>query len=308
MHCRVGQFFDRGVERKAVLFAERVVVHGRNRARIGIAPAGRADRALLDGQLGVRDDALRVDALLHAEAGAHRARAVRVVEREHARGQLFDRDAAVLARIVLRERKRLAADHVRDHQTARQRGRGLDRVRDAAARVRADDHTVDHDLDIVLLGLFELNLLGKVAHLAVHAHADIALFARVLEHLDVLALFAADDRREDLHARLFLERHQPVDDLVDRLLVDLLAALGAVRRADVRPEQAQVVIDLGDRADRRARVLRGGLLVDRDCGRQAVDVVHIRLVHLPQKLPRIAGQRLDIAALALGIDRVERQG
>ena len=308
VHRRVGKLLDRGVQRKAVLFAERIVVHGRNRARVGVAPAGRADRALLDGQLGVGDDALRVDALLHAEAGAHRARAVRVVERKHARGQLFDRDAAVVACIVLRERDRLAADHVRDDQAARQRGRGLDRIRDAAAGVRADDHAVDHDLDVVLLGLFELDLFAQVAHLAVHTHADIALLARVLEHLGVLALFAADDRRENLHARLFLQRHQPVDNLVDGLLMDLLAALGAVRRADVRPEQAQVVIDLGDRADRRTRVLRGGFLIDRDGGRQAVDVVHIRLVHLPQKLPRIAGQRLDIAALALGIDRVEREG
>ena len=86
-------------------------------------------------------------------------------------------------------------------------------------------------------------------NLAVHAHADIALLAGVLEHLNVLALFAADDRREQLHARFFLECHQTVDDLVDGLLVDLLAAFRAVRRADARPQQAHIVVDLGDRAD-----------------------------------------------------------
>ena len=86
-------------------------------------------------------------------------------------------------------------------------------------------------------------------NLAVHAHADIALLAGVLEHLNVLALFAADARREQLHARFFLERHQPVDDLVDGLLVNLLAAFRTVRRADARPQQAHIVVDLGDRAD-----------------------------------------------------------
>ena len=86
-------------------------------------------------------------------------------------------------------------------------------------------------------------------NLAVHAHADIALLAGVLEYLNVLALFAADDRREDLDARFFLQRHQPVDDLVDGLLVDLLAAFRAVRRADARPQQAHIVVDLSDRAD-----------------------------------------------------------
>ena len=92
-------------------------------------------------------------------------------------------------------------------------------------------------------------------NLAVHAHADIALLAGVLEHLNVLALFAADDRREQLHARFFLERHQPVNDLVDGLLMNLLAAFRAVRRADARPQQAHIVVDLSDSADRRTRVL-----------------------------------------------------
>ena len=144
-------------------------------------------------------------------------------------------------------------------------------------------------------------------YLAVHAHADIALPAGILEYPAVLALLAADDRREQLHARLFRQRHQPVDDLVDGLLMDLFSAFRAVRRADARPEQTHIVVDLRDRADGRARVLRGGLLVDGDGRGQAVDIVHIRLVHLAEELPRIARQRLDIAALTLGVDRIERQ-
>src|SRR3712207_8340884 len=46
-------------------------------------------------------------------------------------------------------------------------------------------------------------------------------------------------------------------------------------RADARPEQAQVVVDLRDRADRRARVARGRLLVDGDRRRQALDRVDV---------------------------------
>ena len=142
---------------------------------------------------------------------------------------------------------------------------------------------------------------------AVYAHADIALLAGILKHLNVLALLAADDRRKQLHARLFFKRHQPVNDLVDGLLVNLLAAFRTVRRTDARPQQAHVVVDLGDRADRRTRVLRGGLLVDGDGRRKTIDVVHIRLVHLAEELPRVAGQRFNVAALTLGVDGVERQ-
>ena len=72
-------------------------------------------------------------------------------------------------------------------------------------------------------------------------------------------------------------------------------------------EQPEVVVDLGDRADGRPRVARGGLLVDRDRRRQPLDEVDVGLVHLPEELACVGRQRLDVAALALGVDRVERQ-
>ena len=84
-------------------------------------------------------------------------------------------------------------------------------------------------------------------------------------------------------------------------------AVRAVRDADARVEQPQVVVDLGDRADGRARVARRRLLVDRDRRRQALDEVDVGLVHLAEELPGVRRQRLDVAALALGVDRVERQ-
>ena len=83
------------------------------------------------------------------------------------------------------------------------------------------------------------------------------------------------------------------------------AADRAVRLADAREQQPEVVVDLGDRADRRARVAVGRLLVDRDGRRQALDEVDVGLVHLPEELPGVGRQRLDVAALALGEDRVE---
>ena len=104
-----------------------------------------------------------------------------------------------------------------------------------------------------------------------------------------------------------VELHDLVDDLLGRLPGDRLAADVAVRLADARPQQAQVVVDLGDRADRRPRVARGRLLVDRDRRRQALDRVDVGLVHLAQELARVGAQRLDVAALALGVDRVERE-
>ena len=42
-------------------------------------------------------------------------------------------------------------------------------------------------------------------------------------------------------------------------------------------------------------------------GRQALDEVDVRLVHLAEELPGVRRERLDVPALALGEDRVERQ-
>ena len=42
-------------------------------------------------------------------------------------------------------------------------------------------------------------------------------------------------------------------------------------------------------------------------GREAVDVVDVRLLHEPEELAGVGGERLDVAALALGVDRVERE-
>src|SRR5206468_12983990 len=53
------------------------------------------------------------------------------------------------------------------------------------------------------------------------------------------------------------------------------------------------------------RVARRRLLVDRDRRAQAVDVVDGRLLHHLEELPRVRGERLDVPALPLGVDRVE---
>jgi hypothetical protein len=86
-----------------------------------------------------------------------------------------------------------------------------------------------------------------------------------------------------------------------------IAALMTVLPPDARPEHAQVVVDLGDGPDGRARIVARRLLLDRDRRRQAADVIDSRLLHLPEELPRVGGERLDVAALALRVERVEGQ-
>ena len=169
-----------------------------------------------------------------------------------------------------------------------------------------DDVAVDDDLDRVALVLVELGSVGDVHHLAIDADADEALPAGAIEDPVALGLAVLDQRAEDEEPRPFGQRQDLVDDLLDGLALDRVT-VGAVRDADAREQQPQVVVDLGDRPDRRARVARRALLVDRDGRRQPVDLVDVRLLHLAEELARVRAQALDVTPLALGIDGVERE-
>jgi hypothetical protein len=84
-------------------------------------------------------------------------------------------------------------------------------------------------------------------------------------------------------------------------------AVGTVDDAAARVEQAQEVVDLGDRAHGRARAAPEPLLVDGQRGRQPVDAVDVGLGQLVEELVRVRREALDVAALALGVQGVERQ-
>ena len=131
---------------------------------------------------------------------------------------------------------------------------------------------------------------------------------RQADHARFDSLVRARAIREDLQAGAFEVFLQNVHNLLRGLLGDFFATFGAVRVADSRPGQTNVVVDFGDGADGWARVLGGGLLVDGDGRREAFDEVHVGLVHLAQERTGVGGQGLDVATLPFGEDRVEGEG
>ncbi len=208
---------------------------------------------------------------------------------------------------VLGVRRRLAVHDVDHDETLGELRGGLDRLGQARAQVGLHHEPVDHDLDRVLELLVEDDLVLEQALLAVDLHAREPFCPQLLEHVLVLALAVADDRRVHGEPRPLRQPEDLVDDRLLALAADRSPADRAVRPADPRVEQAQVVVDLGHGADRRARVAAGRLLVDRDRRAEAVDRVDVRLLHHLQELARVGAQALDVAPLALGVDRVERQ-
>ena len=313
---RLGQLLEGGIDVEAVVARHAL----EQREGVGIAPVPALDRAARQAERGKGDHPVGVEHRRHAEAAAGRAGADRRVEREQARLELRERVVAERAGELAREQV-FSLSRLRERAGVRvpDRGTKLDRERpavgDAQRRLVAfgqplldawlDPDPVDDDVDVVLLRLLQLRHVGRLDRLAVDPEAHVALRLHVGEQVGELALPVAHHRREDHEAGVGGQGERRVDHLADALRLQRQIVVGAVRRAGAGVEQAQVVVDLGDGADGRSRVVRGRLLLDRDRGREALDHVDVGLVHQLQELPRIGREALDVAALAFGVERVE---
>ena len=155
--------------------------------------------------------------------------------------------------------------------------------------------------------LVERRRVGDVVELAVDLQPLETAFHEFGDFLAVLAFSAAHHRRKQIGAGALGQAENTVDHLAHRLAFDRQAGRRRIGDSHPRPEQAHVVVDLGDGADGGARVLRRRLLLDRDRRRQAVDLVDVGFLHHLEELARVSRKRLDVATLALGVDRIEGQ-
>ena len=236
-----------------------------------------------------------------------------IVEGKHTGLQLPDRNAVLLAGIALRERKldrlALTARHGHDQQVPlRQIQRSFHRVAKAGAYALLERKSVHHDLDIVLFVLVQRDVLAKVVKAAVDAHAGVSASFGIGQHLFMHTLLRAHNGCQHQKALALGQLADLIYDGVGALPSDLLAADRAMRHAHACVQQTQIVVDLCHGTHGGTRVFGGSLLVDRNGGAQAVDGVHVGLVHLPQKHTRIRGQRLDKTAVSLGIHGIKGQG
>ena len=270
----------------------------------------RLDRPLPDALGLVGDHQVGVHLRPRAQAVALLAHPQRVVEGEAVRRQLGEADAVHRAGEVLAvHRVRLALLRQGGQRVqhalalAQRRLHGIDQP--PVGLPALDHQTVDHDLDVVLALLVQVDVLVQRADGPVHPGPGEPPLARVGQHLLVLALALLDERRQQGQPGAFRQPGQLLRDLLRALLSHPAAADGAVLLAHRCKEHAQVVVDLGDGAHRRTRVVGGRLLLDGDGGRQAADHVVVRLLHLPEELAGVGGEGLHVAPLPLGVEGVE---
>ena len=266
----------------------------------------RRDRPFGERQPVVRHHHLRIEEHLYAQPVAGRAGALRRVEGEQPGLDLLDAEARDGAGEARREDGALAAVGVLRHRESfGEIERRLDRIGQAVAEIGPHDDAIHHHVDVVLVFLVERRRLGDLVELAVDLDPLETLLLQLLQFLAVLALAAARDGRHQVEPRALGHRLDAIDHLRDGLAFDRQAGGRRVGHAHAGEQQTQIVVDFRDRADRRARIARRRLLLDRDGGREALDRIDVGLLHQFEELAGIGRQALDVAALALGIDRVE---
>ena len=232
----------------------------------------------------------------------------RIVERKHPGFQFRQADAAVFAGIVLGKAQFLLGGGQFDDNQATGMGTGsFDGVGQAAAQTFFQHQTVHHQLNVVLLVLFALDFFRQVIEDAVHPDTGKAALPGVLEDLGMFTLLAPNHRRQDDETGALTQSFHLVHNLVNSLAGNFLAALGAMGRTHSGPKEAEIVIDFRHRTDGRAGVLGSGLLVNRNGRRQALNGIHIGLVHLAQELPGVGRKTLHIPPLPFRINGIKGQ-
>ncbi len=279
-----------------------------------VASVPTLDRAAGQRQVREGDDTLRIEEFDMAQAIAFRTRAHRIIKREQPRLQLLQRITAGRAGELVGVHVLGAAVHFQRNRAAFSQAQcGFKTFRKALLGVCLYFQAIDHHIDGVFLGLLQLgqivdfiNLGRAGAALDTEAHKTLRL--HLFKQVDMLALAISHHRRQDHQLGIVRHRQHRIHHLRHRLRRQrFLRMIRAIRRADACVQQTQIVVDLGDRANGGARIVRSRFLFDRNRRRQTFDQVDIRFLHQLQELPGVGRQRFNIAPLTFRIQRIKCQ-
>ena len=255
--------------------------------KIGIQIVAKAGNApICKAFITVRHNQSLVKLHMHAKAGAVRAGTEGIVKGKQARFNRRQADAAVIAGKMLAEKLRFRCFAQRCHlgKAIGQLQRRFHRIRQALSDAFTHRQTVDDYGKAVLFIFLQADILIQRAHLAIDKHTHIACTPHIVEHTHMLTLAPPHQRCHHHKAASLRQLQHLVDNLLYALLLNDFATLRAMRFTGACEQQTQIIVNFRYRTYGRTRIAARGLLVDGNCRAQAFDVVHIRLIHLSQKL------------------------
>ena len=161
IHCLTGQGTDRCGQREVVFLCQCLKIHPENGVRTGRTPTAGLNGAVKNGLALIRDHQIFVRHQLEAQAGTMGTGTGGIVEGKHSGFQLRHADTAIVAGIILRETQLFfLIRKLDDDQSAGVIAGGFNGVGKTAALTLPDHQAVHHQLDGVLLVLFQLDLFA----------------------------------------------------------------------------------------------------------------------------------------------------
>ena len=139
-------------------------------------------------------------------------------------------------------------DKLKDDQSPAELECCFYRICESSARASLHRESIDHHFDGVLFLLFQGGDFLKSVHHPIHSGPTKTLGLQLLKQVNVFTLARPDQWREHLETASLIEIQDPIHDLLRCLAGYDIATLRAVGSSGSRIQQAQVVIDLGDRS------------------------------------------------------------
>ena len=259
------------------------------------------------------------------QAGAHAAGApaVLAVVAEHARVQLGVAGAALRAGAFGREHLQSA-----DAGRGRPRGHGLgqavqrrQQVQHALAQIqrlgqqltqlgflgRADHQIAHRQLQRVLLEAVETRPGVDLQELAIHPQMGVATRLGPLGQVGIDTLAVDHQRRQQAHMLAAVPAQQLRGDALHALRAHLGAVVHAALRAQLHPQQAQEVPDLGGGGHGALAPAAAQPLLDRHRRRNAVDRIHLGPARWLHDAAGVGVEAFQVAPLPLVEQDVEGQ-
>ncbi len=184
----------------------------------------------------------------------------------------------------------------------------FDRLGETGAVLRLHEHAIlDHAQDRRRDFLFAHRFIGAL-NFAVDPDAQEALLLESGENRRQAGLARHWQGKADENLLAGARRQHLFGDLGGTQRPDLATAMGTGQRGQPGEEELQVIGNFRHGPDGAARGLDGVALLNGDGRRETFDVVDLRFVHALQELAGVGREGFDVAALALGVERVEGEG
>ena len=142
---------------------------------------------------------------------------------------------------------------------------------------------------------------------AIYPRSQITLLPKVFKQITEFTLLSSDHGCHEPQRCVCRQRKNSRRDCIAGLCRDQRPAFWAMSRANASEQHSQKVIDFGDRTDGTTRIVPRRFLADRNGRTETANQIHIRLRHLPHKLPSIVAKAFDVTSLSFRIERVECQ-